>query len=168
MDLSVAWLIRTQIQKLWFKMKVRETKQPATGSYVYLGPKWRYRLWESSEFLCLRAVSSHLTFFSLAGIKGVHHYSLKWQTSCYCNWVVCHPGLTRRAEQWGCCTLCSFRQALFIKKTNEISQETWAKANIKMSPKFCWEASGLWFLQSQKECVNVTDDSRYKYMEKDK
>ena len=32
----VAQLIKTQRQKLGFNLKVREAKQPATGSYLYL------------------------------------------------------------------------------------------------------------------------------------
>ena len=37
---TVALLIKTQRQKLGFNLKVRKTKQLATGSYLYFSPKW--------------------------------------------------------------------------------------------------------------------------------
>ena len=46
MKLPVAQLIKTQRHIMGFNLKA---KQPATGSYLYLSPKWLSCLQESSE-----------------------------------------------------------------------------------------------------------------------
>ena len=68
--LFVTRLIETQRQKLGFNLKARKAKQPATDSYLYLSPKWRPCLQESSEWDWLGAIFSCLIFLSSAGIKG--------------------------------------------------------------------------------------------------
>ena len=70
----VARIIKTQRQILGFNLKIRKTKQPATGSYLNLGQKMVILPLQIFRLrLSVRPVSPCLTFLASAGIKGTYH-----------------------------------------------------------------------------------------------
>ena len=104
---GVARLIKTQRQILGFNLKVRKAKQPVTGSYLYLSPKWRSCLQESQNETVCQSCLPFLYSSLVLGLKACTTTAgFLWQTSVVTGIRgVCHHCLVCKAGQCDCFTL---------------------------------------------------------------
>ena len=112
---DVAQLVKIQRQKLGFNLKVRKAKEPATGSYLYLSPKWQSHLQESQNETASESCLLPFIILSRAGIKTVH--CLVSMATSVATGIkgVCYPCLVCKADQCGCFTLWSSGKLYLLK-----------------------------------------------------